>query len=197
MGLSGDKFSKFNQLVDVGSNIHTHIYGALRLCAVEFIDASDCERSSIVHLSQATCRINNVFQTSHDHHITKTDVSFLQSVTQHSNSTSHDDLLFVTQLLVGFFALMRLGELTYPDDAKLRDPTGPSKCTPTPSNSSCLATRPTGSLKATRSCYAGMLFHATPCRFSHDTSHPATTVSHCHRHYGYNKTVRYLPVPSL
>ena len=74
------KFSKFNQLVDVGSNIHTCIYGAVRLCAVEFIDASECEWSSIVHLSQATSRINNVFQTSHDHHITKTDVSFLQSM---------------------------------------------------------------------------------------------------------------------
>lgn len=29
---------------------------------------------------------------------------------------SHDDLLFVSQLLIGFFALMRLGELVFPDD---------------------------------------------------------------------------------
>jgi hypothetical protein len=46
----------------------------------------------------------------------------LQLVMDHySQSTSHDDLLFVSQLLTGFFALMRLGELTIPDDKKLLD----------------------------------------------------------------------------
>jgi hypothetical protein len=77
------KFSKFNQLVDVGSNIHMCTYGALRLCAIEFIDASECGQLSIVHLSQATCQINDVFQTSHNHHITKPDVSFLLSIRYH------------------------------------------------------------------------------------------------------------------
>ena len=44
-------------------------------------------------------------------------------------STLHDDLLFVTQLLVGFFALMRLGELTLPDDTSLHKPSKVSKRT--------------------------------------------------------------------
>ncbi|KAF9543879.1 hypothetical protein CPC08DRAFT_603875, partial [Agrocybe pediades] len=35
---------------------------------------------------------------------------------------SHDDLLFVAMLLTGFFGLMRLGELTVPDDVSLRNP---------------------------------------------------------------------------
>ena len=43
-------------------------------------------------------------------------------IAHYADSTDHDDLLFVAQLLVGFFALMRLGELTYPDDRKLRNP---------------------------------------------------------------------------
>jgi hypothetical protein len=42
-------------------------------------------------------------------------------INHYSNSTSHDDLLFVSQLLTGFFALMRLGELTVPDDKSLFD----------------------------------------------------------------------------
>ena len=37
------------------------------------------------------------------------------------NSTSHDDLLFKTMLLMGFFALMRLGELSFPDEKRLRN----------------------------------------------------------------------------
>ena len=38
-----------------------------------------------------------------------------------SSSTHHDDLLFKSMLLTGFFALMRLGELTFPNDIKLRN----------------------------------------------------------------------------
>lgn len=38
-----------------------------------------------------------------------------------ANSTQHDDLLFKTMLITGFFALMRLGELTFPDEVRLRN----------------------------------------------------------------------------
>jgi len=37
------------------------------------------------------------------------------------NSRKHDDLLFVAMILTGFFALMRLGELTFPNDPNLRN----------------------------------------------------------------------------
>jgi hypothetical protein len=37
------------------------------------------------------------------------------------NSTSHDDKLFLAQLLTGFRQLLRLGELTFPDSKKLQD----------------------------------------------------------------------------
>ena len=36
-----------------------------------------------------------------------------------SNSSSHDDLLFKAMLLTGFFALMRLGELSFPNTVSL------------------------------------------------------------------------------
>jgi integrase len=38
-----------------------------------------------------------------------------------SHSTAHDDLLFKSMLLTGFFALMRLGELTFPNSVALRN----------------------------------------------------------------------------
>ena len=40
---------------------------------------------------------------------------------QYMSSTDHDDLLFFVLLLVGFHALMRLGELVWPDRKALRD----------------------------------------------------------------------------
>jgi hypothetical protein len=38
-----------------------------------------------------------------------------------SSSRQHDDLLFKSMLVTGFFALMRLGELTFPNSVKLRN----------------------------------------------------------------------------
>jgi hypothetical protein len=34
---------------------------------------------------------------------------------------SHDDLLFIAQLITGFFALLRLGEMVFPDNVQIRD----------------------------------------------------------------------------
>ena len=42
-------------------------------------------------------------------------------VNHYQHSTSHDDLLFVAMLQSGFFGLLRLGELTFPDDVSLRN----------------------------------------------------------------------------
>ena len=39
----------------------------------------------------------------------------------YARSSRHDDLLFVCMLLTGFFTLMRLGELSLPDDKTLHD----------------------------------------------------------------------------
>ena len=40
----------------------------------------------------------------------------------------YDDQLFLPQLLTGFFASLRLGEMMYPDDPKLCDPRKVTKC---------------------------------------------------------------------
>lgn len=40
----------------------------------------------------------------------------------YSRNHTHNDLLFCTQLCIGFFALMCLGELTWPDNMELWDP---------------------------------------------------------------------------
>ncbi|KAJ3496719.1 hypothetical protein NLJ89_g10445 [Agrocybe chaxingu] len=49
-------------------------------------------------------------------------VDDLHTVINHYHQTSqHDDLLFIAMLLTGFFALLRLGELTFPDNPALRN----------------------------------------------------------------------------
>ncbi|KZT22418.1 hypothetical protein NEOLEDRAFT_1036932, partial [Neolentinus lepideus HHB14362 ss-1] len=49
-------------------------------------------------------------------------VSDLEKVTSHyAGSDSHDDRLFVAQLLCGFFGLMRLGKLCWSDKKNLQD----------------------------------------------------------------------------
>ena len=49
-------------------------------------------------------------------------VDDLQLVVNHYNDTStHDDLLFDSMLLTGFFGLLRLGELVFPDEAALQN----------------------------------------------------------------------------
>ena len=40
----------------------------------------------------------------------------------HHDNSSHNDLLFYTQLCVGFCTLMQLGKLTFPDGVALQDP---------------------------------------------------------------------------
>jgi hypothetical protein len=45
----------------------------------------------------------------------------LHVVNDLKSSTQHDDLLFLAILLTGFFALMRLGELVFPDDKQLQN----------------------------------------------------------------------------
>jgi len=42
-------------------------------------------------------------------------------IVYYSKSTLHNDILFVAMLLTGFFALLRLGELTLPNDKSIRD----------------------------------------------------------------------------
>ena len=54
----------------------------------------------------------------------------LHTIIQHySTSSKYDDLLFIVQLIIGFLALMRLGELTYPDNKNIQNPTKVSKQT--------------------------------------------------------------------
>src|ERR1700690_495159 len=48
-------------------------------------------------------------------------VHLIHALSTHAANPSHDDILFICQLLTGFNMLMRLGELVWPDQTKLQD----------------------------------------------------------------------------
>jgi hypothetical protein len=45
----------------------------------------------------------------------------IHALASHALNPTHDDILFVCQLLTGFHALLRLGELVWPDTTRLQD----------------------------------------------------------------------------
>lgn len=57
-------------------------------------------------------------------------ISDLSSVIAHYDNiaSSHDNLLFISMLLTGFFSLMCLGEMAFPDDKKIQDWRKISRC---------------------------------------------------------------------
>jgi hypothetical protein len=67
----------------------------------------------------AGCKLLRGVPTIHNRALTQDDLR--RVVDHYKDSHLHDDFLFVSQLLSGFFALHRLGELTTPDDKSLID----------------------------------------------------------------------------
>lgn len=59
------------------------------------------------------CKKLRAIPTTHKHPLSRAEPAKLRS--QYMSSSSHDNLLFFVILLVGFHALMRLGELVWPD----------------------------------------------------------------------------------
>ncbi|KAF7343878.1 RNase H domain-containing protein [Mycena sanguinolenta] len=89
------------------SNLISHIYvtfAAVCWSPAPFKDVNDCEVRLYVE------------------NIRYLEITFGAQSPPLPPSPSHDDLLFLSQLLTGFRALLRLGELTTPDNPKLRNP---------------------------------------------------------------------------
>ena len=77
-------------------------------------------KSALVRRTLDGCKRMQAVPTQRKHALSLDD---LQKVIEHYHqSKNHDDLLFVALLLIGFFALMRLGELTNPDNLQRWNP---------------------------------------------------------------------------
>jgi hypothetical protein len=102
------------------SSVDNYLSGICQQLEPYFPSVREARKSMVCKRTLTGCKRLRGVPTKRKRALTMDD---LQLVIQHySNSQDHDDLLFVTQMLTGFFALMRLGELVAPDDKSLLDP---------------------------------------------------------------------------
>jgi hypothetical protein len=101
-------------------SVKSYLSGICQQLEPYFPDVRKNRHSPLVHRTLQGCLRHHRSPTDRKRVLTIRD---LEDVVEHFASLSdHDDLLFVAMLLTGFFALMRLGEMTYADDTTLRDP---------------------------------------------------------------------------
>ena len=101
-------------------SVNTYLSGICHQLEPYFPNVWEIRKSRLVHCSLEGCKRLWGSPTVCKRALTIADLNTV--CIAHSLHPTHDDLLFCTQLCVGFFALMRLGELTWPDDTELWDP---------------------------------------------------------------------------
>jgi hypothetical protein len=100
-------------------SVDTYLSGICHQLEPYFPNVRDIRKSILCKRTLTGCKRLRGVPTNRKRALTMHDLHIV--VDHYAESTSHDDLLFVSQLLTGFFALMRLGELTIPDDKSLFD----------------------------------------------------------------------------
>ena len=100
-------------------SVDTYLSGICQQLEPYFPSVREIRKSILCKRTLTGCKRLRGVPTKRKRALTLSD---LQTVINHyAGSSSHDNLLFVSQLLTGFFALMRLGELTVSDDKSLFD----------------------------------------------------------------------------
>jgi hypothetical protein len=100
-------------------SVDTYLSGICQQLEPYFPSVRDVRKAMLCKRTLTGCKRLRGVPTIRKRALTMDD---LCRVIQHySTSHLHDDLLFVTQLITGFFALMRLGELVISDDKSIFD----------------------------------------------------------------------------
>ncbi|GLB45154.1 hypothetical protein LshimejAT787_2000590 [Lyophyllum shimeji] len=101
-------------------SVGTYLSGICNQLEPYFPRIREFRNSALVSRTLAGCLRLRGSPTNRKHALTLEDIDVILIAL--ASSSGHDDLLFIAQLLTGFFALHRLGEMTYPDQVDLRDP---------------------------------------------------------------------------
>jgi len=101
------------------NSVGTYLSGICHQLEPYFPDIHSSRNSALVHHTLQGCKRMRAVPTSCKQALTFEDLETV--VNKLSSSIDYNNVLFLTQLLTGFFALFRLGEMTYPDDPELRD----------------------------------------------------------------------------
>jgi hypothetical protein len=101
------------------SSVDTYLSGICQQLEPYFPSVRDARKSMLCKRTLTGCKRLRGVPTRRKRALSMDDLR--RVVTHYSYSHSHDELLFVSQLLTGFFALMRLGELVVSDDKSIID----------------------------------------------------------------------------
>ena len=102
------------------TTVDSYLSGICSLLEPHFPDIRAARNSPLVSRTLTGCKRLRGTPTVRKALISRLDLE--RVIRLYTARTAHDDLLFVAQLLTGFSALLRLGELTVPDNESLRDP---------------------------------------------------------------------------
>ena len=100
-------------------SVRTYLSGLINQLQPYFPGVRDACHSELVTKTLDGCLKLQAEPTNRKQALALTDVTRVLS--HYAGTHVHDDLLFVSLLLTAFFALHRLGELTFPDDVTIRD----------------------------------------------------------------------------
>ena len=100
-------------------SVSNYLSGICQQLEPYFCNVRLARRSPLVERTMKGCLRLQGTATKRKRALTFSDLQ--KVIDELDHSTLHDDLLFKTMLLTGFFALMRLGELTFPDEFRLRN----------------------------------------------------------------------------
>jgi hypothetical protein len=107
-------------------SVDTYLSGICQQLEPYFPAVREARKSRLVHRMLEGCKHLRGTLTNRKRALTIDDLNTV-CMAFRLNPT-HDDILFCAQLCVGFFALMRLEELTFPDNRSLWDPRKLSRC---------------------------------------------------------------------
>lgn len=100
-------------------SVNTYLSGISQQLETHFPTVKAARNSSLVRRTLKGCMRMRGRATVRKRALTTDDLRLV--VNHYKHSTSHDDLLFLAMLFTGFFGLLRLGELTFPDDTSLHN----------------------------------------------------------------------------
>lgn len=101
------------------ASVDTYLSGICNQLEPYFPNVRNARKTPLVHRTLEGCKRLKGTATVRKRALSVDDISMVANTL--TASSSHDDVLFVTQLLTGFYALLRLGELTFPDSKNLQD----------------------------------------------------------------------------
>ena len=100
-------------------SVNTYLSGISQQLETHFPAVKEARNSTLVRRTWQGCMRMRGTATIRKCALTTDDLRLV--INHYRNSTLHDDLLFVAMLVTGFFGLLRLGEMTFPDEPSLQN----------------------------------------------------------------------------